>query len=87
MNNPGSLLEEDSSLFVDLYELTMAQSYLENGMSANATFSLFVRPSKTTRSYLVFAGLTEIIDYILTYRFYEETVGYLKSTNLLNIYF
>ena len=84
MNNPGSLLEEDSSLFVDLYELTMAQSYLENGMSANATFSLFVRPSKTTRSYLVFAGLTEIIDYILTYRFYEETVGYLKSTNLFN---
>ena len=84
MNNPGSLLEKDSSLFIDLYELTMAQSYLENGMSANATFSLFVRPSKVTRSYLVFAGLAEIVDYILAYGFYQETLEYLKSTNLFN---
>ena len=84
MKNPGSLSERDSSLFVDLYELTMAQSYLENGMSANATFSLFVRPSKVTRSYLVFAGLAEIIDYILAYGFYEESIKYLKSTELFN---
>ena len=84
MNNPGSLLEKDSSLFIDLYELTMAQSYLENGMSANATFSLFVRPSKVTRSYLVFAGLAELVDYILAYGFYQESLEYLKSTNLFN---
>ncbi|MQF98846.1 MAG: nicotinate phosphoribosyltransferase [SAR202 cluster bacterium] len=84
MNNPGALLGKDSSLFVDLYELTMAQSYLENGMSANATFSLFVRSSKVTRSYLVFAGLAEIIDYILAYSFHQETIEYLKSTNLFN---
>tara|TARA_B100001750_G_C15517314_1_gene608352 strand:- start:2114 stop:3463 length:1350 start_codon:yes stop_codon:yes gene_type:complete len=84
MNNPGSLLGKDSSLFIDLYELTMAQSYLENGMSANATFSLFVRPSKVTRSYLVFAGLAELVDYILAYGFYQESLEYLKSTNLFN---
>ena len=62
----------------------MAQSYLENGMSANATFSLFVRPSKVTRSYLVFAGLAELVDYILAYGFYQESLEYLKSTNLFN---
>jgi nicotinate phosphoribosyltransferase len=84
MNNPGSLLGKDSSLFIDLYELTMAQSYLENGMSANATFSLFVRPSKVTRSYLVFAGLAELVDYILAYGFHQESLAYLKSTNLFN---
>lgn len=84
MNNSGSLSEKDGSLFLDLYELTMAQSYLANGMSANATFSLFVRPSEISRPYMVFAGLTEIINYISTFNFHQETIDYLNSTNLFN---
>ena len=31
------------ALFVDLYELTMPQAYLEEGMMADAVFTLFVR--------------------------------------------
>lgn len=31
------------ALFTDLYELTMAQAYFEEGMTEDAVFSLFVR--------------------------------------------
>lgn len=41
----------------DLYEVTMAMSYLREGMLASATFSLFVRDLPPGRGFLVSAGL------------------------------
>jgi len=47
------------ALLVDLYELTMAQAYLRDGVAGTgASFSLFVRgPLHPSRGYLVAAGL------------------------------
>ena len=39
----GPLLLRDAALFTDLYEITMAASYFREGMTGQATFSLFVR--------------------------------------------
>jgi len=47
---PGGLL-------TDLYELNMAASYLRRGMTADATFSLYVRNVPDERGFLVAAGL------------------------------
>ena len=47
----------DTGLFTDLYELTMAASYLREGMSEPATFSLFIRNRPSDRAYFVAAGL------------------------------
>lgn len=48
----------------DLYEVTMAMSYLGEGMDAEATFSLFVRDLPPGRGFLVAAGLEPALDYL-----------------------
>ena len=49
----------------DLYEVTMAMSYLREGMTAPATFSLFVRDLPPERGFLVAAGLEPALDYLV----------------------
>lgn len=53
----------------DLYQVTMALSYLREGMYAPATFSLFVRDVPTGRGFLVAAGLEPSLDHLS--RFHE----------------
>ncbi|WP_284574407.1 nicotinate phosphoribosyltransferase [Streptomyces sp. 2P-4] len=48
----------------DLYEITMAMSYLNEGMAEDATFSLFVRELPPGRGFLVAAGLEPALDYL-----------------------
>ena len=73
-------LEQDchSALLTDLYELTMAAAYFENGFLAPANFELFVRSLPPERSYLVAAGLEQALDYLATLRFRPENIEYLR---------
>ncbi|GAA3494706.1 nicotinate phosphoribosyltransferase [Streptomyces prasinosporus] len=48
----------------DLYEVTMAMSYLREGMTGPATFSLFVRDLPPGRGFLVAAGLESALDHL-----------------------
>jgi nicotinate phosphoribosyltransferase len=48
----------------DLYEVTMVMSYLREGMTGPATFSLFVRDLPPERGFLVAAGLESVLDYL-----------------------
>ena len=50
------------ALTTDLYELTMAASYVSRGMTEDATFSLFVRDLPIDRGYVVVAGLEDVLD-------------------------
>lgn len=52
----------------DLYEVTMALSYLREGMRAPATFSLFVRDLPPGRGFLVAAGLEPALDHLSRFR-------------------
>ncbi|XIE77481.1 nicotinate phosphoribosyltransferase [Streptomyces sp. SBR177] len=52
----------------DLYEVTMALSYLREDMRAPATFSLFVRDLPPGRGFLVAAGLDAALDHLSRYR-------------------
>lgn len=67
---------------VDLYELTMAQSYLDHGMDGPATFSLFARHLPPDRGYLVVAGLEDVLAYLAGLAFSADDLGYLESTGL-----
>ncbi len=82
MQPPGALNDADAALFTDLYELTMAQSYFRQGMSSEATFSLFVRPSRVARAYLVSAGLEDVLRYLHSLRFDHAAIDYLRSTGV-----
>jgi nicotinate phosphoribosyltransferase len=75
----GPLVTRDAALFTDFYELTMAASYLREGMAGEATFSLFVRRLPKTRSFLVAAGLDDVLGYLEQFRFSEAAVRYLRS--------
>src|SRR5712692_9269295 len=68
-----------SGLITDLYELTMAAGYLQNGFDARATFELFVRQLPHRRNYLVAAGMEQALDFLENVRFSNEDVSYLRS--------
>jgi len=75
----GPLLTRQAALFTDLYELTMAASYFRERMTAAATFSLFVRTLPKTRSFLVAAGLEDVLAYLEAFRFSDEGIAYLRT--------
>ena len=64
------------ALSTDLYELTMATSYLRRGMTGPATFSLFARQLPAERGFLVSAGLADCLDHLESLRFTADEVGY-----------
>ncbi len=70
------------ALLTDLYQLTMAACYFEQGMTAEATFSLFIRKYPADRAYFVAAGLAEALNYLETLRFSQDELSYLESTGL-----
>jgi len=67
------------ALFTDLYELTMAQAYFDEGMTADAVFSLFVRRLPRQRNFLLACGLDSVLDYLENLRFDEDDLAYLGS--------
>lgn len=75
------------ALVTDLYELTMAQAYLEHDMHTPATFSLFVRKLPPNRGYLVSAGLEDVLRYLLGLHFSGEDIDYLSSTGIFSPHF
>lgn len=75
----GPLVLEDAGLCTDLYELTMAASYLREGMTAPATFSLFVRKLPSERAFLLAAGLEDTLNYLEGFRFSPRAIGQLRE--------
>jgi Nicotinic acid phosphoribosyltransferase len=54
----------NSVLLTDLYQLTMLQGYYEQNMEEPAVFEFFVRKLPKNRSYLVAAGLAQVLTYL-----------------------
>jgi nicotinate phosphoribosyltransferase len=82
---PGMGRADASALYVDLYELTMAQAYLGAGVAEHqATFSLFARRLPSRWGYLVAAGLGELCALLAELRFTDEELAFLESTKRFN---
>ena len=72
-----------SALLVDLYQLTMGQSYVAEGKAERpATFSLFFRSLPHGWGYALAAGLESVLCYLEELRFGEDDIAYLESTGL-----
>jgi nicotinate phosphoribosyltransferase len=71
--------EQNMGLFTDFYELTMCASYFDNQKFETATFDLFIRRLPPNRSYLLFAGLEQVLQYLKSVKFTEEHLVYLKT--------
>jgi nicotinate phosphoribosyltransferase len=66
-------------LLTDLYELTMAAGYFQAGKSGEiATFELSIRKLPPSRSFVVVAGLAQVVEYLLSLSFTGEEIDYLR---------
>jgi nicotinate phosphoribosyltransferase len=71
------------SLLVDLYELTMGESYVAQGIDEKpATFQLFCRSLPPGFGYLIAAGIEDALEFLAELRFGPEEIAFLESTGL-----
>jgi len=77
-------MKENLELFLDLYELTMAQVYFKYKRNTLACFDLFVRDLPLNRNYLLVSGLSDIIDFVSNLKFSKIALDYLKTKKLFS---
>lgn len=70
------------ALFTGLYEVTMAQAYVAEHMSATAVFETLFRKLPPGRSYVVAAGLSDVLDYLEALQFQPDDIDYLQGLRL-----
>ncbi|WP_437567734.1 nicotinate phosphoribosyltransferase [Sorangium sp. So ce542] len=71
------------ALCTDLYEITMAASYLALGVGGTATYSLFARRLPPRRAYLIAAGIEEAARRLRAFAFDRAALDYLRSTGVV----
>ncbi|MBR3679615.1 MAG: nicotinate phosphoribosyltransferase [Oscillospiraceae bacterium] len=72
-------------MLVDFYELTMANGYLENGLTDTLTcFDLFFRRVPDQGGLAIFAGLEQVVEFLRNLRFTDEDLEYLREKNLFS---
>jgi nicotinate phosphoribosyltransferase len=75
-----AILEKHSGLYTDHYELTMAQGYLlNNKKDTPACFDYFFRKNPFKGGYVIFAGLTDLLEVLENLGFDDEDCNYLNS--------
>ncbi|HVS76939.1 MAG TPA: nicotinate phosphoribosyltransferase, partial [Steroidobacteraceae bacterium] len=67
------------ALLTDLYQLTMANAYLEEDMRETAVFELFVRRLPPARRFLIAAGLEQALEFIGGLRFTAAELEFLAG--------
>jgi nicotinate phosphoribosyltransferase len=70
---------ESSALLTDLYQLTMLQTYFDEGMNETAVFEFFVRKLPAGRNFLVAAGLEQLLDWLENLAFSHEELDWLAG--------
>ena len=71
--------EHDLPLFVDLYELAMAQAYWRSGMDGEAVFSLFFRKLPEHRNFILACGQQQVARVIESLRFTDDHIRRLQQ--------
>ena len=73
-------------LATDFYQLTMGAAYYQYNFENNkddkdsiAVFDLFIRKYPKNRNYLIFAGLEQVIYYLLNAKFTDKTIEFLRK--------
>ncbi|MFT8391991.1 MAG: hypothetical protein ABF683_11990, partial [Sporolactobacillus sp.] len=72
--------ERDLTMLVDFYELTMGNSYLEEGVGDQIVyFDMYFRRVPDGGGYCVMAGVDQLIEYLENLRFTPDDIDYLRS--------
>jgi nicotinate phosphoribosyltransferase len=74
------VFDSHAALYIDYYQLTMAQGYFLTGKAqTTAVFDYFFRENPFGNGYVVFAGLSDLLEILETYRFEDAEIEYLQS--------
>lgn len=71
-------------MLADLYELTMAATYVAHGLDRPATFELFLRSLPAERAFLVACGLEQALEHIEHLRFTPPMLAYLEGLGMFD---
>lgn len=77
-------MQNNPSLLLDLYELTMSASYFEHKVKARASFDLFVRRLPKNRSFLIAAGLENVLKFLENFSFSSRDIDSLKEKGIFS---
>ncbi|TKG96064.1 nicotinate phosphoribosyltransferase [Puteibacter caeruleilacunae] len=76
-------LTDNTGLYTDYYELTMAQGYFFSGKAhQQASFDYYYRTNPFKGGFMVFAGLEEFLHLVKNFKYDKEDLEYLASTGL-----
>lgn len=81
MATPGN---QPSVLLTDWDQLSMLDANYQLGMQQTAVFEFFVRRLPERRSFLIAAGLDQVLEYLESVRFTPEEIAWLASTKRLS---
>ena len=74
-----NLLDHHGGIYTDFYQLTMAQGYFLSGRADTVScFDYFFRENPFNGGYVIFAGLTDVLEIIENLQFGNDTLEYLK---------
>lgn len=83
--NKAQCDERNLSMVMDLYEMTMSNGYFIEGCKDDrVVFDVFYRKNPDGGGFSIFAGLDQIIEYIMNLHFTEEDVQYLREKNMFS---
>lgn len=77
----------NTAMIMDFYEMTMANGYFNDesiDKNKRVAFDVFYRKNPDKGGYAIFAGLEQIIQYILNLHFEKEDIEYFRSLNMFN---
>ena len=75
--------ENNLTMLVDYYELTMMNGYLKNGLMGKiAYFDMFFRKIPDNGGFAIAAGLEQLIHYLKNLKFTQQDIAYLRSKKL-----
>ena len=69
-----------SPLLTDLYQFTMLETYLQNGMDKTAVFEFYVRKLPENRGFLIATGLDSVLSFLSNFEFSPVEIDYLAQT-------
>lgn len=75
----GPVAVPGGSLFTDLYELSMAQAYVADGLTVPADFEIYFRDPGPRRGYVIAAGLESVLAALEQFAFDDGELEYLDS--------
>ena len=72
--------QRTSLLLTDLYQFSMIESYLDEGMLGTAVFELFFRKLPRHRGFLFSAGLEQALAFLEELQFSEDDIDWLRTS-------